>query len=178
LLLGCRPGDAPPRAATPAATVETPPAADPLPTDTAATIAAYEARVARIEQDTVAMTQTQKPIALGAGSSGLLSAWRAGPVWRRLRVEAEGAGFRTRDDYWFGDGVLLGARLEVSRPGRRPAVDRVWFRNQALYRWTDAAGRHLNPEARSTQFEVRMMRARLDTLLQRLNADDAIRSTR
>ena len=88
-----------------------------------------------------------------------------------MRVEGQGAGFRTVDEYWLDNGVLLGARLEVQRSNRRPVADRIWFRNHALYRWTDGRGRVLNTESRSTQFEVRMMRARLDTLLQRLNDD-------
>lgn len=149
----------------------------PPPTsDSAATIALFESRVAAIEADTIVMEQTQKPITLGAGSTGLLTAWRAGPVWRRLRVEGEGTGFRTLDNYWLSDGVFLGARLEVSRPGRRPAVDEIWFHDRELYRWIDPGGRHLDPAARSTQLEVRMMMTRLDRLLRVLTADDAIRT--
>jgi hypothetical protein len=55
-------------------------------------------------------------------------------------------------------------------------VDQVWFRDRELYRWTDADGRHLEAEARSTQFQVRMMRARFDSLLARLSALDAVRT--
>ncbi len=149
--------------------------AAPPATDSAATIALFASRVAAIEADTILMEQTQKPITLGAGSAGLLTAWRAGPVWRRLRVEGQGTGFRTVDNYWLSDGVFLGARLEVIRPGRRPGVDEIWFRDRQLYRWTDAAERHLDPAARSTQFLVQMMTARLDSLLQVLAADDALR---
>lgn len=145
------------------------------PTDSAATIAAFEQRAAAIDQDTIRMRRTQTPVNFGAGSAGTLTAWRAGPVWRRLRVEMVGVGFHSTDDYWLSDGAFLGARLEMVRPNRKPAVDVVWFRGPALYRWTDAAGRRLAPDARSTQFEVRMMRARLDSLLRLLDADDAAR---
>ncbi len=164
-------------AATPKAadTVAAAAIVEPSPTDTAATIQAFEARVAQIERDTAVMDQVQKPISLGAGTDALLSAWRAGPVWKRLRVEASGTGFHSVDDYWLSDGVFLGARLEMIRDGRKPSVEQVWFRDQRLYRWTDAAGRHPNPAARSTQYEVTMLRARLDTLLRRLDADDAVR---
>ncbi len=160
---------------TAADTVASAAVVEPLPTDTLATIQAFEARVAQIERDTTLMDQLQKPISLGAGTDALLTAWRAGPVWKRLRVEASGSGFHSVDDYWLSDGVFLGARLAMIRDGRKPSIEQVWFRNQRLYRWTDAAGRHPNPDARSTQYEVQMLRARLDTLLHRLDADDAVR---
>lgn len=153
------------------------PAASPSPRDTAATIASFIARVAAIEADTGQMDRAELPIAPGAGSAGLLTAWRTGPVWRRLRVEADGAGFHSIDNYWLSNGVFLGARLEVVRPGRPAAVDTIWFRDRTLYRWTDPDGRRLNPDARSTQFQVQMMHARLDSLLQRLRAADAVRPT-
>lgn len=147
----------------------------PSPGDSDATLAWFAQRAAAIERDTIAMDKTQRPTSLGAGAAGLVTAWRAGPVWRRLRVEGEGAGFRSVDDYWLSDGVFLGARLEIIRPGRRATVDSLWFRDRALYRWTDPGGRHLNPDARSTQYEVQMMRARLDSLLRLVSADDARR---
>ena len=147
----------------------------PPPRDSVATLAWFRQRVAEIESDTAAMTRTEKPVSLGAGTSGLVTAWRAGPVWRRLRVEADGPGFRSTDDYWLSNGVFLGARLEVVRPDRPTAVDQLWLRDGALYRWTDPSGRHLNPEARSTQYEVQRMRARFDSLLSIVAADDAIR---
>jgi hypothetical protein len=87
-------------------------------------------------------------------------------------VDGNGGAFRTRDTYWFSNGGLLGAELSLARNGRKPTVDRVWFRNRELYRWTDAEGRHLEPAARSTQYEVQMMRARLDSLLRVLDRDD------
>lgn len=149
--------------------------APPSPADTEATLAWFARRVAAIERDTGTMQAVVKPLTPGAGSTGRLTAWRAGPVWRRIRVESEGAEFRTVDHYWLADGTFLGARLELLRPGKRPAVDEVWFRGAALYRWTDAEGRHLNAEARSTQYEVQMMRARLDSMLVVLTADDAVR---
>lgn len=122
------------------------------------------------------MNRTEKPVSFGASTSGHVTAWRAGPVWRRLRVEADGPGFRSTDDYWLSNGVFLGARLELVRPDRATAVDQLWFRDGALYRWTDPSGRHLNPEARSTQYEVQRMRARFDSLLSIVSADDAIRT--
>ncbi len=147
----------------------------PSPRDSAATLAWFGQRVAAIERDTAAVNRTEKPVSLGAGTSGLVTAWRTGPVWRRLRVEADGPGFRSTDDYWLSNGVLLGARLELMRPDRPTAVDQLWFRDGALYRWTDPSGRRLNPDARSTQYEVQRMRARFDSLLRIVSADDAIR---
>jgi hypothetical protein len=150
-------------------------AAPPSPRDSAATLAWFAQRAAAIERDTAVMDRTEKPVALGAGTSGLVTAWRAGPVWRRLRVEAEGPGFRSTDNYWLSNGVFLGARLELVRPDRPTAVDQLWFRDGALYRWTDPSGRHLNPEARSTQYEVQRMRVRFDSLVSLVAADDAVR---
>lgn len=167
LLFGCAKAETARQADTTLVAVPTPDA--PPSTDSVATIAAFERRVAAIERDTARMDRTQTPLTLGAGTTGRLTAWRVGPVWRRLRVEAEGPGFRSLDNYWFSDGIFLGARLELVRPKRKPAVDVVWFRGPSLYRWTDADGRHLTPEARSTQFEVQMMRARLDSLLHLLD---------
>ena len=87
-------------------------------------------------------------------------------------MKGNGTAFRTSDTYWFSNGALLGAELTLVRSGRRPAVDRVWFRDRTLYRWTDAEGRHLESAARSTQYEVQMMRARLDSLLRVLDRDE------
>ena len=125
-----------------------------------------------IDRDTLRLERTRRFIALGAGTSGVLTAWRDGNIWQRLHVDGNGATFRTRDTYWFSNGVLLGAELSTARVGGMPAVDRVWFRHRALYRWTDAKGRHLEPTARSTQYEVQMMRARVDSLLRVLDRDD------
>ncbi len=140
-------------------------APSPLPRDSTATIAAFERRAAQIDRDTLRFERIEQPIAIGAGTSGLLTAWRAGRIWQRLRVVGQGTAFSTRDTYWFSNGAFLGARLETLREGRRPTVDQVWFRDRALYRWSDPAGRHLDPHARSTQYETRMMQARLDSLL-------------
>lgn len=140
-------------------------APSPLPRDSTATIAAFERRAAQIDRDTLRFERIEQPIAIGAGTSGLLTAWRAGRIWQRLRVIGQGTAFSTRDTYWFSNGAFLGARLETLREGRRPTVDQVWFRDRALYRWSDPAGRHLDPHARSTQYETRMMQARLDSLL-------------
>lgn len=137
------------------------------------------ARITRtIDNDSLRFERRQHPVALGAGTTGLLTAWRAGRIVERLQVEASGDAFRTRDTYWFSNGALLGAQLELARDGRRPSVDRVWFRNRALYRWTDAEGRWLLPAARSTQYEVQMLRARLDTLLQTLARNELQRTAR
>lgn len=140
--------------------------------DSAAVIDSFANIVAAIDRDTLRFRRKRKPIALGAGTSGILTAWRAGNIWQRLHVDGNGAAFRTRDTYWFSNGVLLGAELSLARLGRKPAVDRVWFRNRALFRWTDGEGRRLEPAARSTQYEVQMMRSRLDSLLRVLDRDD------
>lgn len=147
----------------------------PPPADSAATIAGYELRVAQIERDTGRFERVVQPIALGAGTSGLLTAWRAGRIWQMLRVDGAGPAFHSRDTYWFAEGAFLGARLEMQRTDRRPAVDQIWFRDRAFYRWQDPAGRHLDPHARSTQYEVQMMQARLDTLLSVLTASELTR---
>ena len=173
LLAACAGEPNPGRNLDSAASAAVPPAPSAL--DSAATLAWFAQRVAAIEQDTGLLDRTEKPVALGAGTSGLVTAWRAGPVWRRLRVQAEGPGFRSSDDYWLSSGVLLGARLEMIRRDRPGEVDQLWFRDGALYRWTDPAGRRLNPAARSTQYEVQRMRARFDSLLSIVAADDAIR---
>ncbi len=147
----------------------------PPGTDSAATIAGFESRIAQIERDTDRFERVDQPIALGAGTSGLLTAWRAGRIWQKLRVDGAGPAFHSRDTYWFADGAFLGARLEMLRTDRRAAVDEIWFRDRALYRWRDPSGRHLDPHARSTQYEVQMMQARLDTLLRVLSASELTR---
>ncbi len=149
--------------------------APPSPRDSEATLVWFAQRAAAIERDTAVMDRTEKPVSLGAGTSGLVTGWRAGPVWRRLRVAAEGPGFRSTDEYWLSNGVFLGARLALARPGRPTAVDQLWFRDGALYRWTEPSGRRLNPAARSTQYEVQRMRARFDSLLSLVADDDAAR---
>jgi hypothetical protein len=156
---------------TPAATVSALPSA----TDSAATIAAFELLSARIDRDTLRWERVDQPVSLGAGASGLATGWRAGNIWQRLRVVGEGSGFHSTDTYWYSNGALLGARLETTRAGARTAVDQVWFRDRKLYRWRDPVGRHLEPAARSTQYEVQMLRARVDTLMRALTAPEIVR---
>ena len=160
----------PAAASTAHAVVAAPPLAPAA--DSAARIDSLAKIAGAIDRDTLRLQRKRKPITLGAGTNGVLTAWRDGNIWQRLHVDGNGAAFRTRDTYWFSNGVLLGAELSLARFGGKPAVDRVWFRNRALYRWTDAEGRHLEPAARSTQYEVQMMRARLDSLLRVLDRDD------
>ena len=131
-----------------------------------------------IDRDTLRLKRQQTAVALGAGTSGILTGWRIGRIWRRLHLDSDANAFRTSDTYWFDNGVLLGAQLELTRNTRKTAVDRIWFRNRALYRWTDAEGRHLEPAARSTQYEVQMLRTRLDTLLHTLDHDETVRRPR
>ena len=146
--------------------------------DSAAILDSFAKLAHAIDLDTARFERTQKPVTLGAGTRGDATAWRAGRIWQRLHVNANGDSFRTADTYWFSNGALLGAQLELMRAGLKPAVDRVWFRDRMLYRWTDAAGRRLEPAARSTQYEVLMMRARLDSLLRVLEHDDIVRHPR
>jgi hypothetical protein len=150
---------------------------EPSPRDSVATLRLFAQRVAEIDRDSTQLQQTQRPVSLGAGVSGLLTAWRAGPVWRKARLEVADAHFRSEDTYWLSNGVLLGAILVTQRPGGRTAVDSVWFRNRALYRWTDAAGRHLNRDAQSTQTQVEQLLARYDLVMRELAVDDATRPT-
>ena len=138
-------------------------------------LAWFEQQAAVIDADTLRFTRSEHPLVLGAGTTSTLTAWRDGAIWARLRVETRGPGFESNDNYWLRYGVLLGARLTVLRPGRRPAVDRIWFRDMVLYRWTNASGDHLNPIARSTQYELQMLRTRYDSLLHILAADDLTR---
>lgn len=138
------------------------------PHDTAATLAQLKQFVTAVDADTVRMQHVTQPLDLGAGARGTLTAWRAGGSWQRLRVDTDGAGFRTADTYWLHDGTCVGARLETVRADGRPKVERLWFRDSTLYRWTDAAGRVLERDARSTQSEVAMLRTRLDRALRQL----------
>jgi hypothetical protein len=136
--------------------------------DSAAILDSFARIVRAIDNDSLRFERRQQPVTLGAGTSGVLTSWRLGRIWQRLHVDGAGEAFHTRDTYWFSNGALLGAQLELSRTGRKPLLDHVWFRNNAVFRWTDAEGRWLLPAARSTQYEVQMLRARLDTLLQTL----------
>ena len=131
-----------------------------------------------IDRDTLRFERKQTAVALGAGTSGSLTGWRIGRIWRRLHLDSDASAFRTNDTYWFDNGVLFGAQLALTRSTRKTAVDRIWFRNRMLYRWTDAEGRHLEPAARSTQYEVQMLRARLDTLLRALDREEIVRRPR
>jgi hypothetical protein len=203
MLAACGPMGADVRRADTAATSRVTPSAliEPDATDTLATVSQFERRVSAIINDSSVQEHVQVSIDLGAGATGQLHGWRAGPVWRRLRLDGEGAGFRSVDEYWLEHGTLLGARLELrrtntrtngstndslngspngntniransrtnSRTSDRPQVDQIWFRTNALYRWTDRDGRVMNPASRSTQFEVRMLRARLDSLVHHLS---------
>ena len=173
LLVGCSKAPAPPtvRQSSAVGVRAEPPAAD----DSAATLAWFERQAVAIDADSLRFTRRELPLRLGAGAAGSLTAWRDGMIWTHLHVETRGAGFQASDNYWLRNGVLLGARLTVLRPGRRPAIDRIWFRDRALYRWTNASGEHLNPKARSTQYELRMMRTGYDSLLHLLAADDLTR---
>ncbi len=137
-------------------------------TDEGATLDSLTAFTARVDADTARMPSIRRQLELGAGTTGLLTAWRSDAEWQRLHVAADGAGFSTRDTYWLHDGALVGARLEIHRPGQPVAFEHVWFRRGALFRWVDAAGRPLNPEARSTQSEVDMLRSRFDRIVQAL----------
>jgi hypothetical protein len=143
--------------------------------DSAAMLDSLTGMAHRIDRDTLRLERKQTAIALGAGTSGTLTAWRVGRIWRRLHLDSDASAFRTSDTYWFDNGVLFGAQLELTRSRRKAAVDSVWFRNRELYRWTDAEGRHLEGAARSTQYEVQMLRARLDSLLRTLDRDDIVR---
>ncbi len=151
------------------------PVEPPAAGDSTAMLAWFEQQAAAIDADTLRVARSEHPLALGAGTAGALTAWRDGAIWTRLRVETRGPGFQSNDDYWLRYGVLLGARLTVLRPGRRAAVDHIWFHDMALYRWTDDSGDHLNPAARSTQYEVDRMRTRFDSLMHILSADELTR---
>jgi hypothetical protein len=143
--------------------------AEPSTADSVASIARFVQLVRAIDRDTAGMQRVVKPLRVGAGAGGTVTGWRFGPVWQRVRAETVGDRFRTRDEYWFSNGVLLGARLTITRSGRRDESDQVWFVDNELYRWTDAEGRHLNRESRSTQYQVLTLRAALDSLMRTLS---------
>ena len=134
--------------------------------------------MAAVDRDTTRMDVVTRSIDLGAGARGMMTAWRAGRAWQRVRLESRGEGFVTTDTYWLHDGLCVAARLESVRPDERPKVERIWFRDSTLYRWTDAAGRRMERDARSTQSEVGMLRTRLDRALQQLDTVPAPRSGR
>ncbi len=138
------------------------------PDDTAATLAQLRQFVADVDRDTARMERVTQLLPVGAGATGTVTAWRAGRAWQRVKVETEGDGFRTSDLYWLHDGFCVGARLESQRGMEARKSERVWFRDTTLYRWTDAAGRRLHRDARSTHFEISMMRERLDRVMAQL----------
>jgi hypothetical protein len=148
------------------------------PTDSIATIASMTRRAEAIDRDTAALQRVARPLTIGAGAGGTVVGWRAGPVWHRVRVESIGDRFQARDDFWLENGVLLGARLDFTRDGKRHDVDSIWFRDRRLYRWTDAEGRHLNRSSRSTVYQTEALRARLDTLIHALSVDATATSQR
>jgi hypothetical protein len=170
LVAGCSPQPSPAR--EPTDTTALARASAPAPDDSAAMLVWFERQAAAIDTDTLRLARSARPLALGAGAAGTMTAWRDGRIWTRAHVETRGAGFQSADTYWLRNGVLLGARLSLLRPGRKPAVDRIWFRDRTLYRWTNASGERLNPAARSTQYELRTFRARYDSLFALLDADD------
>ncbi len=140
------------------------------PGDTAATLAQLGQFIAAVDRDTARMQRVTQPVDLGAGAVGTVTAWRAAGAWQRVHLDVTGDGFHTSDIYWLHDGACVGARLESLRTGAASKVEQVWFRDSTLYRWTDAAGRRLHRDARSTRFEVSMLRTRLRRVLQQLGA--------
>lgn len=147
----------------------------PLPPagDSGAVLAALVTRMSTIDRDTLSMHRAERTIDLGAGAMGVLVAWRSGAVWRRLELQGSDSTFRRLEQYWLSGSGLIAARQELARPNEEAKVDSIWFRDGKLYRWVDAERRHLNSEARSTQYEVAMLRKRLDDLLEVLAADSA-----
>lgn len=168
------PADSQTRAVIPAAPA-TLPSDPPLPPagDSGAVLAALVTRMSTIDRDTQAMHRAERTIDLGAGAMGVLVAWRSGTVWRRLQLQGSDSTFRRLEQYWLNGSGLIAARQELARPNEQAKVDSIWFRDGKLYRWVDAERRHLNGEARSTQYEVEMLRKRLDDLLEVLAADSA-----
>jgi hypothetical protein len=160
----------------PQAPAEFPPVALALPAsarDSTATVAALDSFRSRVDADTAHMTVLSRPLDLGAGATGTLTAWRAGPAWQRVRVSGEGIGFRSDDIYWFHDGELVSAQLSLSRPDQPARVDEVWFRGPDLYRWIDGDGRRLLLDARSTHSDVEALRDRIDRFTALLPATES-----
>jgi hypothetical protein len=175
LLIACTTGDNASRAAGTARAdtlVAARESVAPSAKDSVATLALLEQQVQAIERDTIRMDRRQVSTTLGAGTRGVVTGWRVGPVWRRIAVRGRGENFGTDDTYWLASGQLLGARLSVTRPKGKPVVDSVWFRERRLYRWIDPERRHLNVTSRSTQYQVTMLRNTLDSLIMALAAGD------
>ena len=167
LLIGCAASDdiSPPPPMTPE-TLTLPASAR----DSNATLDSLDAFTARVDADTTQMIRIQRQLELGAGSTALVTAWRADTVWQRLRVDATGTDFRSSDTYWLHHGAVVGAELTMIRPDQQPAIERVWFRGATLYRWVDSRARRLAVDAQSTKTEVEMLRARIDRVVQQLPA--------
>lgn len=145
------------------------------PRDTAATLQEMERFIAAVDRDTTRMEVMTRPVDIGADARGTARAWRIGRSWQRVQLDAGGAGFHTTDTWWLHEGAGVAARLESVRPNERPEVDHIRFRDSTLYRWTDASGRILNRDARSTRYQVDALRARLTRVLQQLDASSSAR---
>lgn len=166
-----RTSDAPePRAEVPPAILTLPASAR----DSTATLAALSSFRSRVDADTARMAVISRPLDLGAGATGTLTAWRAGRAWQRMRVSGEGTGFRSDDIYWFHDGGLVGAQLTITRPNQPARMDQVWFRGADVYGWVDADGRRLSLDSRSTQSEVAALRDRIDRIALLLPSIDSV----
>lgn len=174
-LAACNTPQADPAITRNAAAARVVPPMPPLPParDTAATIAELTKRAASIDGDTATMESRSRRVDLGAGATGELVAWRRDGDWRRLRLTSGDSTFRNVDTYWRVDGQLIGARLESGRPGQKPKVDIVFFRDGTMYYWLAADGRKLNAEARSTVSEAEMLQQRFADIMQVLMDDDA-----
>lgn len=172
-LVACSPGDAEPSPQPPVPKSSAPTFRDPaaatalIPsTDRGRTIAALAQLTREIDADTARLSATRHMTDLGGGATGAVTVWRADSIVTRVHVAGTGEGFTSADDYWMRGTVLIAAHLVTARAGRPPAEDRVWFRNGALYQWIDADGERLEPAARSTAFELEMLRSRLTRVLE------------
>jgi len=169
VLVACGPRDVeppqPPETSTP--TFRDPAAATAgIPvTNRTGTVAALDLLTRDIDADTARLTATRLTTDLGGGATGAVTVWRADSIVTRVHVAGTGDGFTSTDDYWMRDTVLIAARLVTTRTGQRPAEDRVWFRNGALYQWIDAHGEQLGTASRSTTYELQMLRSRLARVL-------------
>lgn len=130
------------------------------------TIAALKELTREIDADTARLVATRHTTDLGAGARGLVTIWRSDSTLTRVHVAGTGKGFTSSDAYWMRDTVLIAAHLVTTRRRERPRVDHVWFRNGELYEWIAADGEHLEPAARSTVYQLRMLRSRLSRVLE------------
>lgn len=173
LLAGCGGSTVEEAKATPMDRPHLAPVALTLPSasrDSSATLDTLASFTARVDGDTARMERVELAVELGAGATGTLTAWRADSVWQRIHLVAGDSAFRTTDTYWLHDAKPVVARLASQRPQQQPTVEQVWLRDGQLYRWVDARGRHLSPEAQSTRTEVEMLTARVARLLDALPA--------